>query len=53
VRTDSSYLSASDGRIHFGLGESGGTTAVVVEAPDGRRREYAVKIDQYNRITLP
>ena len=35
VRTDGSYLSASDVRVHFGLGSSPLTDGVVVKWPDG------------------
>ena len=35
VRTDGSYLSASDVRVHFGLGSSAAIGAVVVQWPDG------------------
>jgi hypothetical protein len=37
VHTDGSYLSASDGRIHFGLGDDPSIEAVGIEWPDGRR----------------
>ena len=37
VRTDGSYLSASDLRVHFGLGSAAAIQAVVVAWPDGRR----------------
>ncbi|HXW04478.1 MAG TPA: CRTAC1 family protein [Vicinamibacterales bacterium] len=40
VRTDGSYLSASDGRVHFGLGSSPALDAVVVEWPDGARERW-------------
>jgi hypothetical protein len=40
VRTDGSYLSASDVRVHFGLGASPAVTAVVVQWPDGRRERW-------------
>ena len=35
VRTDGSYLSASDSRIHFGLGADAKVGAIVVQWPDG------------------
>ena len=35
VRTDGSYLSASDTRVHFGLGSSASVDAIVVRWPDG------------------
>jgi hypothetical protein len=51
VRTDGSYLSASDVRLHFGLGQSSAVSAVVVQWPDGARERWsAVKADQV--ITL-
>jgi enediyne biosynthesis protein E4 len=37
ARTDGSYLSASDARVHFGLGASPAITAVIVQWPDGQR----------------
>jgi hypothetical protein len=40
VRTDGSYLSASDVRAHFGLGASAAITAVVVVWPDGQRERW-------------
>ena len=40
VRTDGSYLAASDGRTHFGLGPAPAIDAVVVEWPDGRRERW-------------
>ena len=41
VRTDGSYLSASDVRVHFGLGSSSAINAVVVQWPDGARERWA------------
>ena len=40
VRTDGSYLSASDVRVHFGLGSSSAIAAIVVQWPDGRRERW-------------
>jgi enediyne biosynthesis protein E4 len=40
VRTDGSYLSASDVRVHFGLGPSPAIDAVVVQWPDGPRERW-------------
>ena len=46
VRTDGSYLSASDVRLHFGLGDSPTVTAVVVQWPDGTRERWtSIKSD--------
>jgi hypothetical protein len=47
VRTDGSYLSASDVRVHFGLGASPAVSAVVVQWPDGvRERWTGVQVDR-------
>ena len=40
VRTDGSYLSASDVRLHVGLGTSSDAVAVVVQWPDGARERW-------------
>ena len=40
VRTDGSYLSASDVRAHFGLGAAAAVTAIVVQWPDGQRERW-------------
>jgi len=40
VRSDGSYLSASDLRVHFGLGSSPATDAIVVQWPDGPRERW-------------
>jgi hypothetical protein len=37
VHTDSSYLSASDARVHFGLGKSSAVRSVMVYWPDGSK----------------
>jgi hypothetical protein len=37
ARTDGSYLSASDRRVHFGLGSSPAIAAVIIQWPDGER----------------
>ena len=47
VRTDGSYLSASDDRVHVGLGASGAAVTVDVEWPDGVRERWAdVAVDR-------
>ena len=47
VRTDGSYLSASDARVHFGLGASSSIAAVVVQWPDGQRERWTgVAVDR-------
>jgi enediyne biosynthesis protein E4 len=40
VKTDGSYLSASDPRVHFGLGASAALDAIVVQWPDGQRERW-------------
>jgi hypothetical protein len=40
VKTDGSYLSAGDSRVHFGLGTSTAIGAVIVEWPDGQRERW-------------
>jgi hypothetical protein len=40
VRTDGSYLAASDLRLHFGLGASAVVTAISVQWPDGVRERW-------------
>ena len=42
VRTDGSYLSASDALAHFGLGDSAEVGAVIVQWPDGAREQFAI-----------
>lgn len=40
VHTDGSYLSASDVRVHFGLGKNPEVESVLVKWPDGRREVW-------------
>src|SRR5438132_272180 len=40
AHTDSSYLSASDVRVHFGLGEDARIEELVVSWPDGQREAW-------------
>ena len=40
VHTDSSYLSANDPRVHFGLGPNLSAASVVVEWPDGFKETW-------------
>ena len=40
VQTDSSYLSANDVRVHFGLGDQPEIDAVQVNWPDGRKERF-------------
>ena len=47
VRTDGSYLSASDVRVHVGLGASASVAGVVVQWPDGQRERWTgVAVDR-------
>ena len=41
VHSDSSYMSASDPRVHFGLGAEASIESVTVEWPSGLREEFA------------
>jgi hypothetical protein len=40
AHTDGSYLSASDIRVHFGLGNKPEIEAVVVRWPDGKKEKW-------------
>jgi hypothetical protein len=51
VRTDGSYLSASDARVHVGLGTSPAIAAVVIQWPDGTR-ERRTGISSDRQITI-
>jgi hypothetical protein len=51
VGTDGSYLSASDARVHFGLGSSRDIEAIVVEWPDGSRERWT-GLDPDRCVTL-
>jgi len=51
VHTDSSYLSANDVRVHFGLGESPRVDAILVHWPDGSREVWD-KIPTDRMVTL-
>jgi hypothetical protein len=47
VKTDGSYLSASDARLHFGLGPSSTVDAIVVQWPDGQHERWTgIKADR-------
>ena len=41
THTDGSYLSASDPRVHFGLGEGAAIERVVVEWPSGAKESFS------------
>ena len=53
VRTDGSYLSASDSRVHFGLGSSAAVDAVVVQWPDGEIERWPRVDDGSARDAAP
>jgi enediyne biosynthesis protein E4 len=55
VHTDSSYLSASDPRAYFGLGEAAQVESVTVHWPDGSetRQNANVKLNSLFRIHIP
>jgi hypothetical protein len=60
ARTDGSYLSASDPRVHFGLGSDSGVQTVVVEWPRGSREIWTgivgnriVTLEQATGTRLP
>ena len=40
MKTDGSYLSASDARVHVGLGDGEKIVALIVEWPDGHRERW-------------
>jgi enediyne biosynthesis protein E4 len=47
VRTDSSYLSSNDVRVHFGLGDNPEIEAVLVRWPDGLKERFeGIKSDR-------
>ncbi len=47
VHTDSSYLSASDVRVHFGLGNRADVRALIVRWPEGTEERWdAVQADR-------
>ena len=52
VRADGSYLSASDIRVHFGLGDASKVSAVVVKWPDGTLERWTdVAVDRLTELT--
>jgi enediyne biosynthesis protein E4 len=51
ARSDGSYASANDPRVHVGLGESAAPVDVVVKWPDGRSESFsAVPADRYTTL---
>ena len=51
ARTDGSYLSASDGRVHIGLGSQPHIDQVLVQWPDGAMESFA-DVDADRIVTL-
>jgi len=52
VHTDGSYLSSSDVRLHFGLGDAATISGVIVEWPDGTRERWSdVPVDRLVELT--
>jgi hypothetical protein len=52
VRTDGSYLSANDTRVHFGLGSPTTIGQVIVEWPEGKAETFAgVSADRITTLT--
>ena len=52
ARSDGSYASANDPRVHVGLGDSPAPPDVVVRWPDGRTETFAaVAVDRYTTLT--
>jgi hypothetical protein len=45
-RSGSSYLSSSEGFVHFGLGSASGTATVEVDWPSGLRETFKVEVDR-------
>ncbi|HYO15222.1 MAG TPA: CRTAC1 family protein [Thermoanaerobaculia bacterium] len=50
VRTDGSYLTASDPRLLFGLGQSSGIASVRVVWPDGRTEIFQARPGRYTTL---
>jgi len=51
VNTDSSYLTANDMRVHFGLGDNPSIDAVVIHWPDGSAERFGdVKADRIAHV---
>ena len=51
VKSDGSYLSANDSKLHFGLGQTPKVDAVVVQWPDGERERFS-QIKSPGLVTL-
>jgi hypothetical protein len=51
VKTDGSYLSAGDPRLHFGLGATAGPVSILVQWSDGRRERWTgLAVDREVRL---
>ena len=54
VRSDGSYMTARDPRVHVGVGDLEEVPALEIEWPDGRsRRMESVQVDRVIRIDPP
>lgn len=52
VRANSSYLSASDLRLHFGLGKSAQIDSIAIDWPSGSKQRFThLPVDQELRLT--
>jgi enediyne biosynthesis protein E4 len=51
ARLDGSYLSASDGRVHVGLGDASRVDRVLVDWPDGAKESFAA-VEADRLVTL-
>ena len=52
VKTDGSYLSASDVRVHFGLGASASFDRVIVRWPDGKDEQHMTGLTADRVVTV-
>ena len=53
VRTDGSYLSASDARVLVGLGDYTGPVTALVTWPDGTKQQLTLTAGRYLRVERP
>jgi hypothetical protein len=53
IRTDGSYLSASDSKAYFGLGDSKEVERVTIHWPDGTRTDMRGKLNSVMSVSRP